>query len=171
MKSLFALTEDFEQLEILLDRLDDEGANAIEETSRLLEWMNQLSNERAEKIDAYCWIIKRLDSERDTARKIAEEFRQKAHAREAKIDMLKSMMFDHMKRLNHIKLFGKAFTVAIQKNGGSIPVMILDENEVPDQYCHIVREPIKTNIRIAIEQGVNVPGAVLGERGESLRIK
>lgn len=169
-RSLFEITEDFAELECKLDSLD-ENDNDIESMSELMQWMTDLSNERAAKIDAYCWFIRKLQAECETAKQVAAEFREKASQRENKVEMLKSLIFQHMKALGHPKLFGKQFTVAIQKNGGSIPVEIIDEDALPDSVCEVKRIPLKTEIRIALEAGKDIPGAKLGERGESVRIK
>jgi hypothetical protein len=170
MRSLFDITEDFVELEAKLDAVDD-LSDDLEAMSQLLEWMTDLSNERAEKIDAYCWFIRKLQAESETAKQVAAEFREKANQRENKVEMMKSLIMQHMKTLGHPKLFGKKFTVAIQKNGGSVPVLITDEDELPENYCQIKLIPNKDWIRQDIEAGKDVPGARLGERGESIRIK
>ena len=170
MKTLFEITEEFAEVEARLEALDDSD-NDLEAMSQLLEWMTDLSNERAEKIDAYCWFIRKLQAESETAKQVAAEFREKANQRENKVEMLKSLVYQHMKTLGHPKLFGKKFTVAIQKNGGSIPVEIIDEDEIPILLCEYKKIPVKTLIREALEKGDIVPGARLGERGESIRIK
>ena len=167
-RSLFEITEDFATLESKLDALDD---NDVESTSELMQWMSDLSNERAAKIDAYCWVVKKLQGEADTAQRIAAEFRAKQQSRENRIDTLKTLIYQHMKSLNHPKLFGKQFTVSIQKNGGNIPVDIIDEDAIPYGLCEVKRIPIKNLIRESLEQGKEVPGARLGVRGESIRIK
>lgn len=170
MRSLFEITEDFAEVEARLEALDDND-NDLEAMSLLLEWISDLSSERAVKIDAYCWLIRKLESEAETAKKVASEFREKAEQRTNKTEMLKSLIMQHMRTLGHPKLFGKQFTVAIQKNGGSLPVEIIDEDAIPDELCGIKRIPDKARIRAAIESGQKIGGAVLGERGESVRIK
>lgn len=169
-RSLFEITEDFAEFEAKLEALD-ESDDDIESMSELMQWISDLSNERAEKIDAYCWVIRKLQGEAETAKQVATEFREKASQRENKAEMLKSLIMQHMKTLGHPKLFGKQFTVAIQKNGGSLPVEIIDEDALPDSVCEMKRFPIKTTIRLALEAGNDIPGAKLGERGESVRIK
>lgn len=170
MRTLFEITEDFAQVESKLEALDDLD-NDAEAMSELMQWMTDLSNERAAKIDAYCWLIRKLESEADTAKQIAIQFREKADQRSNKVEMLKSLIMQHMKTLGHPKLFGKQFTVAIQKNGGSLPVEIVDEHALPDEFCEFRRIPLKGAIRAAMESGQKIEGAVLGERGESVRIK
>jgi hypothetical protein len=165
-RSLFAITEDFVELERRLDALD-ENAEAVE----LLQWMTELSAEQSAKIDAYCWVIKKLEAEQETARKIAQEFSEKKMARERKIDMLKRMLMGHMQATGNRKLLGEKFTIAIQKNGGSTPVVIPDETQIPKEFLAVKYMPMKDAIRERLERGEYVPGASLGERGESLRIK
>lgn len=170
MRSLFDITEDFAELEARLNHLDEIGDD-VEALSQLLEWMQDLSSERQQKVDAYCWMIRKLTAEAETAKQVASEFRDKAQVRENRCEMMRTMLYQHMKALGHVKIIGQKFTVAIQKNGGSIPVEIIDEDALPNELCEVRRVPNKTQIRVALESGKEVPGALLGERGESVRIK
>jgi hypothetical protein len=49
-------------------------------------------------------------------------------------------------------------------------VQITDEDAIPDAYCRIKREPSKTLIKEALLDGEEVPGAVLDNGGETIRI-
>jgi hypothetical protein len=168
MKTLFELTEEFVDLEYRLDALDDSDEAGLQE---LLDWMQSLGNQRQEKIDAYGWLIRKLESEAVAAKAIAAEFQSKARSRESRIDLLKDMIRTHMLTVGERKLLGHKFTVALQKNGGALPVEIVDEEAIPVEFCEMKKVPVKTLIREAIEAGGSVPGAYLAERGESVRIK
>lgn len=49
-------------------------------------------------------------------------------------------------------------------------VQITDEDAIPDAYCRIKREPSKTLIKEALLDGEEVPGAILDNGGETIRI-
>lgn len=58
----------------------------------------------------------------------------------------------------------------LQRNGGKVPVVIADPSAVPSAYCiQPAPVPDKETIRAMLLDGIEVPGAVLGEVGESLR--
>jgi hypothetical protein len=161
--TLYELTEDFIELEARLDVADinDEA---------LLEWMNELSNARQDKIDAYCWLIRKLEGEVNAAEKIEFEFSEKARSRRNKIFRLKDAIKQHMQATACDKLIGKQYTVALQKSGGVAPVNI-DPESVPRELCQVKYIPDREVIRVKLERGEYVPGASLGERGHSVRIK
>ncbi len=54
---------------------------------------------------------------------------------------------------------------------GPAKVIITDEAKVPDAMCRIVREPMKTKIRQAIDDGETVPGALLSNSEDRLTIR
>jgi hypothetical protein len=59
-------------------------------------------------------------------------------------------------------------TVTIAKTGRS--VQILDASLIPDELCRIKKEPDKIAIKDALFAGETVPGAMLNNGGEALRI-
>lgn len=61
--------------------------------------------------------------------------------------------------------------MTITVNAGRQKVVITDENEIPDRYCRIKREPDKTAIRDALEAGNPVLGAELSNRTSQLTIR
>jgi hypothetical protein len=52
-------------------------------------------------------------------------------------------------------------------------VVIVDETEIPDEFCRIKKEPDKTKIKAALSEFKPVPGATLSnaEDGLTVRVK
>jgi hypothetical protein len=52
-------------------------------------------------------------------------------------------------------------------------VIIVDETEIPDEFCRIVSSPDKTKIKAALSEFKSVPGATLSnaEDGLTVRVK
>lgn len=65
------------------------------------------------------------------------------------------------------KLITPLFKLIICKNGGEPPMQII--GAVPDEYKKLVEDNVK--IREALKSGKTLDFAILGERGEHLRIK
>ena len=61
--------------------------------------------------------------------------------------------------------------LTISVNAGRQKVVITDENQIPDRYVRIKREPNKTAILEALENGSPVLGAALGNRTSTLTIR
>lgn len=81
-----------------------------------------------------------------------------------------------MKALNKPKIQTDLFTIAIQKNGGALPVIVdVPTEDLPDECVKITEEPDKNALLALLQDPENKDYyskfAHLGDRGESLRIK
>ena len=83
-------------------------------------------------------------------------------------DRLKATLFASMKATGRTSFKTALYSFTIQGNGGNRPVKLLDE--VPERWRK-PGEPDMGKIREALEKGESLPFAVLGDRGESLRIR
>ena len=169
MSSLYEVTGNILTLQELLESpLDDEDV--------LKDTLEAVQGEYEAKIEAYCKVIKNIEADMEALKAEAKRLTDKRKTLENNVDRLKKAMFDSMKATNTPKVKGQLFTVAIQKNGGVIPINY-DKNDknitanLPDQLVNIVETPNLEAIRELLEAGKVVVGFTLGERGESLRIK
>lgn len=147
---------------------EDVDADILADTLEVVE------GEYDYKLESYCKIIKNLESDVEALKAEAKRLTDKRKVLENNIDRLKKSMFDSMKAIGKDKVKGTLFTVAIQKNGGKIPVIVAEDMntaDLPDELVHIVESPDLDAIRERLEAGAEIKGFTLGERGESLRIK
>ena len=165
---LYEITGDILTLqEMLEDSVEDEV---------LTDTLEAVQGEYEIKLEAYCKVIKNLEVDMEALKNEAKRLTDKRKTLENNVDRLKKAMFDSMKATNTPKVKGQLFTVAIQKNGGVIPINY-DKNDknitanLPDHLVNIVKTPNLEAIRELLEAGKVVDGFTLGERGESLRIK
>lgn len=110
----------------------------------------------------------------DALKNEAKRLTDKRKVLENNIERLKKAMFDSMKAVGTEKVKGQLFTIAIQKNGGVLPVVSapdVDTTKLPDELVIVTEKPNLEAIRELLEAGKEVEGFTLGERGESLRIK
>lgn len=166
---LYEITGEMLALQELLENpLDDEDV--------LKDTLEAVQGEYEFKLESYCKVIKNLEADIVGIKAEVDRLSGKRKVLENNIDRLKKAMFDSMKATNTPKVKGQLFTVAIQKNGGVIPINY-DKNDknitanLPDQLVNIVETPNLEAIRELLEAGKVVDGFTLGERGESLRIK
>ena len=165
---LYEITGDILTLqEMLEDSVEDEV---------LTDTLEAVQGEYEIKLEAYCKVIKNLEVDMEALKNEAKRLTDKRKTLENNVDRLKKAMFDSMKATNTPKVKGQLFTVAIQKNGGVIPINY-DKNDknitanLPDHLVNIVKTPNLEAIRELLEAGKVVDGFTLGERGESIRIK
>lgn len=165
---LYELTSDLLVLQEMLEEVVDDQC--------LLDTLEGVQGEYETKLESYCKVIKNLEADMEALKAEAKRLTDKRKVLENNVDRLKKTMFDSMKLTGTDKVKGQLFTVAIQKNGGKLPV-IYDKDDkditanLPDLLVNVVETPDLEAIREVLEAGKVVEGFTLGERGESLRIK
>ena len=163
---LYELTADLITLQELLEESVDDQL--------LQDTLEAVQGEYDVKMEAYAKVIKNLEADIDALKAEAKRLTDKRKVLENNIDRLKKAMFDSMKATGKTKAGGQLFTVAIQKNGGKLPVIVAEDADLsilPDQLVKVVESPDLEAIRELLEAGKVVEGFSLGQRGESLRIK
>lgn len=167
MSSLYEVTGEILQLQSMLEeQLDDEQV--------LLDTLEAVNGEYEFKLESYCKVIKNLEADIAAIKGEVDRLNGKRKTLENNIDRLKKAMYDSMKATDTPKVKGTLFTVAIQRNGGKIPVIVSDDADLsilPERFKVITEKPNLDAIREVLETGITVEGFNLGERGESLRIK
>ena len=164
MSRLYELTADLMTLQEMLEE-------AVDDEQVLLDTLEGVQGEYEVKLEAYCKVIKNLEADMDALKAEAKRLTDKRKTLENNVNRLKKAMFDSMKATNTDKVKGALFTVAIQRNGGKLPVIVdVDVSELPDELVKVVASPDLDAIGKLLETGESMY-AHFGERGESLRIR
>lgn len=139
----------------------------------IADTMESLQGELNDKLEGYCKIIKNLEGDSAAIDAEIKRLRDRKMGFDRNIASMKAAMFNSMKATGTEKVKGSLFTVAIQKNGGKIPVIldVKDTSELPDEFVRIKEEADVEALRAYIEKHGTCQYAHYGERGESLRIK
>jgi hypothetical protein len=174
VKTLYELTEELLALEATLNALEAEHTEECtpEQLDALSKWLEELGEQHAAKIDGYAAYIRRLESEAAIAKLEVQRWQSKQKSRINRAEMLRSRMIEHMQKLGRKSLKTDRTEIAIVGNGGKLPVIILDHDKLPPEYFR-TPDPVEDKAAIfeALDKGVQVPGAKLGERGVRLAIK
>lgn len=121
-----------------------------------------------EKADSYAKILKSMEG--DTAQIDAEikRLQERKQAINRRHDWMKQSLFDMMKATGRTKFKTALFSFGIQRNGGKNPIDLT--GTVPAQWLK-PGDPDMGKIREYLENGGQLPFAVIGEKGESLQIR
>jgi hypothetical protein len=177
MASLFEISDDLAFLEDGFEQLEDEGKTLDDCSESLREkviaYFDRAVREQDDKLDGYAWLIKRLEAEAEACRSTAREFDEKARVRQRRVAWLKETILWFLQQRQVKQIATNRFKFARTANGGKTPVVIEDASLLPDSYLdeRVERVPRTDDLREALETGVTIPGAVLGDRGFHLRIR
>lgn len=151
------------QIGLLLDQhpeLNEDAdlrADMLEGSTDLNEILEKLLMQERDAADMVEAIKLRMD-------KLAERRNRYKDRQQA----VRSIIFSIMQRSDLKKLVLTEATIAITKKGRA--VVILDPELIPDYLCKISRDPMKAQIKESLVAGDDVPGAMLDNGGETLRI-
>ena len=169
MSSLYEVTGNILALQEMLESpIDDEDI--------LKDTLEAVQGEYEAKIEGYCKVIRNIEADIQAIETEVTRLSEKKKVLKNNIDRLKKAMFDSMKATNTPKVKGSVFTVAIQRNGGVVPINYNKDDKhitdhLPDELVNVVKTPNLDAIRELLVADKSVEGFTLGERGESLRIK
>lgn len=149
----------FEIDEAIMDCVNEDGE--VVDIDRL----NALEMERDAKIESVCLWKKDLEAEAKAIDEEIKKLQQRKKTDEAKAEYLKKWVG---MALNGVKF--KTPRVAVSYRHTTTTIFEGDVRTLPDRFCKITREPSKTAIKEALEQGEVIEGARIEEK-ESVIIK
>lgn len=160
---MYDMTEEWQSVfEMLLDPEIPE--EAVMDTIEMIEADMDI------KADSYAKIMKSMDGDVDKIDKEIKRLQERKASITSRKNWLKSSLENMMRTTGRTKFKTALFSFNIQKNGGNVPVILSPEIPVPDEWLK-PGDPDTTKIRKHLEAGGELPFAMLGDRGESLRIR
>ena len=165
MSTLYELTGYYCQIaEMLEDPETDQES--------FLAALTAISDEIEVKADNYAKIIRNMEASIESIAIEQKRLAARKNTLENSIMKLKENLQNAMIATGKRKFSTDLFTFNIQKNGGTLPVIVdVDVSELHDDLMIISKKPDLKAIGQYIEKNPNTRLAHFGERGESLRIK
>ena len=164
--NLYELTGDMLKLQQLLEN------GEVVDTELLNDVITDTTADYEEKIENCAKVYKNLTSDVDGIDAEIKRLTARKKVLKTNADNLKARMYDSMKATGKPKIKGKLFTVAIQANGGKLPVIVdVTTDKLPDELVTIIEGPNLDAIAKYIDEHPETPFAHYGPRGETLRIK
>lgn len=168
--SLYQITAEMRELSEALGAADP----ACPETEEALrEHGASLADAFDTKAESYACLISNLEAQAKGRREEAERLSGLAAADGASASRLRKMLLVAMIATGRTKFESKLFRFGVQKNGGALPVIVTDETAIPAIFMvpKVTHAVDKDALRVSLEAGQAIPGAVLGERGVRLVIR
>lgn len=135
----------------ILDCIDQETGEVID-----IEKLEQLSIDRDTKVENIALWIKNLKAESEAYKAEKQAFEQRQKVAENKMESLKKYLSGY---LNGAKFKTTKVSCSFRS---STAVEVSDMSLLPEEYKRYREpEPMKTEIKEAINKGVDVPGAAL----------
>jgi len=168
-KTLFEINEEILGLNSLLDEVegDDEQQKAI-----LENYAATLQDDLERKLDNICAFASELDARACARKQEAERLLQRSKVDSNKASRLKEMLRWFFASHDMKTFETTRYRITLAMNGGKLPLLV-DPDLLSEEFINEVISymPDTDRIRGLLEAGQEVPGAILGERGSSIRIK
>ena len=173
MSNLYELTGDMLRLESLIE--DDE--QELDEQALMDSWEG-LEGEVNQKVEKWLMVIRNKEADITARKKAIEELNGKNTRDQKAIDRMKDTLLQIMNLLNRQKAGTALLSCSVANNGGKIPLVwadgIKEDPTLLPEKWRTKTEIWKADteaIRAALEEGEQIPGVELGERGQHLNIK
>lgn len=168
-RTLFAISDDLVAIRDLM--LECGGDISNEQTAAAVDgWLKELNTDLEGKVDAYCGLIREMELTAVALQAERDRLDARIKTNENAVKSLKARLKMAMEALQRPKIEATKFTVRIQANGGKVPVDVVDEASIPDEFFEMQPKLVLDKVREALEAGKTVSGAALKSRGSSLRI-
>jgi len=124
------------------------------------EWLTDITQNLATKVDAYVGRLDHLSLVADICRKRAQDAQKAAQTIERMQGQLEARIKDTITALGVSELSGNEWRYKISKTKGAL---VINESELPPLYMMTVttQSPDKDRVRDALDKGATIPGAMI----------
>jgi hypothetical protein len=174
MPTLREIHDDLVALESLLMEV---GGDVTEEEAEeaVRAWFGEIQADLGTKLDGYATVIQGMKDRASARREESRRLADLARIDENAVAKLRATLLWFMQDRNHKELNTPLHRFRVANNGGLTPLEI-DPSTTParwkdSQYVQATYEWDTKAIREALDNGVDLPFARYGERGQHVRIK
>lgn len=162
--TLYQLQENYREV---LNMMEEEDIDQ----EAILNTLEAISDEVEVKAENYAVIIAELKSEAEKIKAEEERLAKRRRSLEANMDYLKWNLQSAMVLTGKRKFKTEHYSFSIQKNGGKAPLVLIQGEEIPEQFRIYSWRLDAEKLRNYLEENGEQEYAHIGERGESLRIR
>ncbi len=168
-RTLFDISQD---LHGLADHLDNLEGDDQAQTEAVIQWFEELGEERNQKLDNYAALIADLEARAQVRRDEAKRLVDRARIDENKAVLLKERLRLFFESHDLKTVETSRYRLTLAQNGGKLPLLVdVSVDALPEEYIRLTKAPALDAIRADLAAGKELPFARFGERGSSIRIK
>jgi hypothetical protein len=165
-RTLFDISQD------LYDQLDNLEGDDEAQTEAVIQWFEQLGEERDQKLDNYAALIADIEARAQVRRDEAKRLVDRARIDENKAALLKERLRLFFGSHGLKTLETSRYRLTLAQNGGKLPLLVdVSVDGLPEEYIRLTKAPALSARIASLEDGKELPFARFGERGSSIRIK
>lgn len=159
-RSMFDLRDDYERLaSIAAIGYDPDTGETLEPEDLAREW-EAIQDEAAEKVLATGYVLKRIKAQKDLVDEERARLKRKSDALEKSASALQDLLRAFMEGTRNERVKGASLSVSLGKPTERVEVAAVQS--LPAEYLRYPDpEPRKAEIRAALKEGKEVPGASL----------
>ena len=173
MPTLYDITGELLALEMAVVEQFEETGELSEETQETIsEWIGEIRNASQEKLKGYAQIILNLSAQKKMVDEEKKRLGKRSEALGNSVHKLKSMVQYFMNVAELKKVQAGPFTFTECKNGGLAP-LLMDKLPagLPEKYQVQIIEADNSLIRQDLQDGIEIDGCSIGDRGTHVRVK
>lgn len=162
MATLYDLTSEYLELLAMMED-PDVDPEVLQDT------MDAIGGEIRDKAEAYAVIIGEVTTKAAQIEKEIRRLESWVDSLTGNADRMKDRLMTSMTDLGMKKIETEHFRISVAGNGGKQPLRLT--GDVPEEYMYMKPEIDTKKIRAALEDGLALDFAHLGERGQHLNIR
>lgn len=150
-----------------------EANEGLEDEQAYKDTLEALQGELDDKVSQWARCIKNMEAERDAVKEEADRLTKRAKTIDNQVTHMKDTLLMFLKAAGRDKAGDAVIKASIAKNGGKAPLIvdITDALNIPQEFQKVTITANNEAIRDALEHGVELDWARIGERGEHINIR
>ena len=173
MPTLYEITGSLLALEMrVTEEMEETGYLSSETEEIVAEWIGDIREASQEKLKGYAQVILNLSAQKKMVDEEKKRLSKRSEALGNSVHKLKDMVQYFMNVAELKKVQAGPFIFTECKNGGLAP-LLLDTlpGALPEKYQVHTIEPDNSVIRQDLQDGIEIDGCSMGERGTHVRLR
>ena len=145
-----------------------EAMESLDESIDITAALENIDGALEEKLENVAKLVRNLEAEAKAYEEEERRLRAQKQAAKNRIESIKRYVKENLEEIGRDKVEAGIFKWSLQNGPGRVE--ITDETKIPEEYFVTEINPLKSEIKKAIEEGIITEGAEI-DRDKSLRLR